>query len=262
MQTTFATVNTPGRINEDYAVCGPTWAVILDGATAPPHIDSGCIHDVPWLVRHLARGIVHHLMVEGMALPDILASAIQSTMKAHENTCDLSNPDSPSSTVGIVRVYDCALDYLVLGDSPIILRNGDQLTPVDDTRTDHLPGGRPYSFELVRRMRNTEGGFWVASTEPQAAWMALSGTTDQVTDAALMTDGITRLVEWYGYSYRTIFEILDTEGPAGLISRVRQAERESPPPHGKVHDDATAIYARSLFDSDTVSAPRSVAVSR
>ncbi len=263
MQTTFATAATPGKTNEDYAVCGPSWAVILDGATAPPHIDSGCIHDIPWLVRHLAHGIVHHLMIENnIALPDILASAIRSTMKAHEDTCDLSNPDSPSSTVAIVRVYDGALDYLVLGDSPIILRNGDKLTPVDDERTDHLPGGRPYSFELVRRMRNTEGGFWVASTEPQAAWKAISGTTDEITDVAMLTDGVTRLIEWYGYDYRGIFDVLDSQGPAGLITRVRVAEQKSPPSYGKIHDDATAVYARSLFEAETLAVPDHASAAR
>jgi hypothetical protein len=39
--------------------------------------------------------------------------------------------------------------------------------------------------------------------------------------------------------------VLERDGPAGLIHRVRDAERESPPPapgYGKQHDDATAIY--------------------
>ncbi len=40
--------------------------------------------------------------------------------------------------------------------------------------------------------------------------------------------------------------VLGTEGPAGLISRVRAAEDKDPPSHGKVHDDATALYVTAL----------------
>jgi hypothetical protein len=251
METTFATANTPGKANEDYAVCGPRWAVILDGATAPEHIDSGCIHDVPWLVRHLAAGITQHLMLDNaLSLPDILANTIKTTTQAHEDTCDLSNPDSPSSTVAIIRVRGSHLDYLVLGDSPVILRADQKVRVIKDDRTDHLPGGRPYTYELVTRMRNKSGGFWIASTNPEAAYQAVSGNTNDVTNAAMLTDGVTRLVDFYGYDWRSVLAVLDSQGPSGLISRVRTAERESPPPHGKVHDDATAIYARSLFPAE------------
>jgi hypothetical protein len=236
MQTTFATdPGSPGKPNEDYAVCGPDWAVILDGATAPAGVDSGCIHDVPWLVRHLAQGVTSELAT-GSSLPlaDILAVAIVTTCRYHAGTCDLSNPDG-------------LLDYLVLGDSPVILWRGDgTVQPVADDRTEHLPGGRPYSVELVRKHRNVPGGFWVASTRPEAAYEAISGTTAAVTSAAMLTDGVTRLADWYGASWDSVHAILQHQGPAALIRRVRQAENASPPAHGKVHDDATAIWASGI----------------
>ena len=255
MQTIFATANgIPGKPNEDYAVCGPSWAVILDGATAPPHIDSGCIHDVPWLVRHLAAGIVQRLVLNACAstLADILAGAIKQAMAAHEQTCDLSNPDSPSSTVAIIRVRDSYVDYLTLGDSPVILRTGDRIQPIKDDRTDHLPGGRPYSYELITRTRNTSGGFWVASNNPQAAYEAVSGTAEDVQDLALITDGATRLVDFYGYTWDALFTTLASRGPANLIRLVRSYEEKSPPPHGKAHDDVTAVYVRDVLSTNTM----------
>lgn len=249
MQAAFATdPGSPGKPNEDYAVCGPGWAVILDGATAPEGVDSGCVHDVPWLVRHLAADITGELAT-GSSLPlaDILATAIVSTCRYHYASCDLGNPDSPSSTVAILREREGALDYLVLGDSPVILWRGDgSAQPVADDRTDHLPGGRPYSVEFVRRHRNQPGGFWVASTKPEAAFEALSGTAEGVTSAALLTDGVTRLRNWYGMTWEDVHAILMHQGPAALIRRVRQAEDASPPASGKVHDDATAIWATGI----------------
>jgi hypothetical protein len=85
----------------------------------------------------------------------------------------------------------------------------------------------------------------VASTDPHAAHEAISGTVEDVKHVALLTDGVTRLVEHYGYSWANIFELLSSEGPFELIRRVREAERNSPPPtygYGKQHDDATAVY--------------------
>jgi hypothetical protein len=247
MQTVFATAKGDGRANEDYAACGPGWAIILDGATAPKNVDSGCMHDVPWLVRHLAAGMLRGLALGAAELPDVLAEAIRETCNAHADTCDLHNPDSPSSTAAMIRQRGDTLDYLVLGDSPVILRRGEDVQPVHDDRADHLPGGRPYSLALVREMRNAPGGFWVASTNVQAAYEAISGSADGVTEAALLTDGVTRLHDRYGASWPDLLAVLREDGPAALIGRVREAERKDAAPPGKRHDDATAILATSLL---------------
>jgi hypothetical protein len=249
MQIAFATSAGGERRNEDYGACGPCWAVLLDGATPRDDVDSGCTHDVPWLVRRLAAGIVACLLRAETALPAVLAEAIQRTCDAHARSCDLSNPDSPSATVAIVRARAEAVDYLVLGDSPVILRHGREIVPIRDDRADHLPGGRPYSAGLVRRWRNTPGGFWVASTSEQAAREAITGSAEGVTEAALLTDGVTRLVDRYGATWPELFNALEgTDGPAALIRWVREEERAAPPPLEKRHDDATAILISEIED--------------
>jgi hypothetical protein len=91
------------RPNEDYAAVGPDWAVVLDGATHFDGVDTGCVHDVPWLVGHLASALAERLILGPAKLPEILAGAIEATRSAHADTCDLANPDSPSSTVALVR---------------------------------------------------------------------------------------------------------------------------------------------------------------
>jgi Protein phosphatase 2C len=244
MRITYATESAPGRVNEDYAICGNEWAVVLDGATAPDGVASGCIHDVPWLVRHLAAGVTRRLLLDSVSLPDLLAASIEETRDAHAATCDLGNPDSPSSTVSIVRVQNGVSDYLTLGDSPIVFRAADQaLAPVADDRLGHLPGGRPYTLELVRSLRNQPGGFWVASTNPEAAHHAVTGSApfEAGTEVGIFTDGVSRLVESYGYEWEQVFSILETGGPSGLIELVRAAERERPLRGVKQHDDATAV---------------------
>ncbi|NAS22513.1 hypothetical protein GT755_12550 [Herbidospora sp. NEAU-GS84] len=247
MRITYESRPAPDRRNEDFVIGGPTWVAVLDGATAPAGVDSGCVHDVPWLVAQLASDIARGMTTRReAALADILEQAIRSTTAAHSDTCDVANPDSPSSTVAIVRRRRDLVDYLVLCDSPIVLRRSDgTLTVVDDDRTDHLPGGRPYSRELVRSLRNRPGGFWVASTRPEAAREALTGTIDAslVTGALVMTDGVSRLVQWFGKSWGDLVDTAEGLGPAGLIEQVREAEQGFEPPHrAKRHDDATAAW--------------------
>jgi len=245
LATSAGTASLP---NEDYAAAGPDWAIVLDGATHSDGVDTGCIHDVSWLVSHLAAALTAQLTLNRVSLTEALAAAIEGTCAAHADTCDLANPDSPSSTVAMVRVGKTGLEYLVLGDSAVIVKTPDRVRLVTDDRADYLqPGGRPYTRALVRSKRNTPGGFWVASTKPRAAYEARSGIASGATHVALLTDGVTRLVAHYGYDWPQIFAVLDRDGPAALIDRVRDAERKSPPPthrYGKRQDDATAVHIR------------------
>jgi protein phosphatase 2C-like protein len=233
--------------NEDLVVSGPDFVVVLDGATAPPGIESGCVHSVAWLVARLGTQLALPLLGRSEAsLADLVADAISAVRAEHEDTCDLANPDSPSSTVAMVRVSDEQVEHLVLADSPIVLCAPDQrVTLLADNRVDLLP---EYTFEAVRRLRNQPGGFWVASTEPKAAYEAVSGTTERaaVELVALLTDGASRYSERYGHTWEDLLDTLATDGPQTLIDKVRRydADAASESFRGKRHDDATAVLCR------------------
>lgn len=237
----------PGRVNEDWAASGPGWALVLDGATPAPGVATGCRHGVPWLVHHLAAALASRLTLDAAGpepapLAGLLAAAIGELRDAHAGRCDLGNPDSPSATVAMTRIRGGSLDYLVLCDSPVLLGHpGGGCTLVADDRLARLPGGPPYSADLVRASRNQPGGFWVASTDPAAAYQAVTGSAELagLTDAALCTDGVSRLAEWYGYSWPQVMARLRELGPAGLLGLLRAAERDYPHPRDKRHDDAT-----------------------
>jgi hypothetical protein len=242
---TFATRAAPGVVNEDYVAAGPDWAVVLDGATAPAGADSGCVHDVAWLVHQLAAALSAGLSrPAGESLGDVLAAAIKQVCAAHADTCDLANPDSPSSTVALARWGRGRLECLVLADSPIAvhLRDG-SIAVVEDDRIMRLPGGPPYTLELVRAQRNRPGGFWVASTSQAAAYEAVTATfpEEEVDAVAMLTDGVTRLIDRYRRTWRDVMEELRTGGPDHVIDLVRAAELAEPAGGGKAHDDATAL---------------------
>jgi Protein phosphatase 2C len=241
----FATEATPGLMNEDHVVAGPGWAVVLDGATPPPGIESGCAHGPGWLVRRLGSELAGRLAFEGdEPLPDILAASIKETAEAHAGSCALDNPDSPSSTVAMLRWSGGVAEWLVLADSPLLLDVGDRVQVIRDDRVDRLPS---YTPEAVRAARNADGGFWVASTRPIAAYEALTGETHDVRRAALLSDGAARLVERFGLmGWGDLLDLLDQDGPRELIRRTRRAEHEhrDAAMRGKQFDDATALLVR------------------
>jgi hypothetical protein len=234
------------RPNDDFVLAAEHFVIVLDGATEPVGVDSGCVHDVPWLVAHLGTNLAVLLAQEPhSALTEALRQGIAATMRDHAGQCDLRNPDSPSSTVAILRCTADAVDYLVLGDSAVVIEHGDAgLTVAHDDRTAHLT---EYSLEGVSRLRNSGEGFWVASNRPEAADEALAGSIPlaDVSRAALMTDGVTRLVERYGRSWLDLLERMEKDGPRQLVADVRAEELAAPGAYrGKLHDDVTAVFCR------------------
>lgn len=242
-RTTFASYPAPGARNEDLVIAGSDWVVVLDGATAPAGVDSGCIHDVVWLARTLGSALAADLATapEG-DLTDVLAEAIRKTRARHANTCDLSNPASPSATVAMVRRHRASFEILSLADSPIVIeRRSARAVAFMDDRIRHLAG---YTVADVEAARNVEGGFWVASTDPDAASHAVTCTVEiaDVTRLAVLTDGAARYVEQFALGdWTALLDVLDGPGPDELIRRVRAVERVAPAGREKRHDDATAV---------------------
>jgi len=248
MDQLTATRPAPGTVNDDTFLTGPRFAAVLDGCTDPGR-PSGCEHDVPWLVAHLSGHLAAQLaMAEGTSLPDVLERAIELTREDHPN-CDLSNPDSPSSTVTIIRETDEHLDYLVLADSPLLLEHTDgRVTHLVDDQVEHLPS---YTFDAVAHWRNRPGGFWVASTDPDAAHHGVTGQLprDDVRRALLMTDGVSRLVDRYEWAWDHLVTVAAKSGPTALIEAVHTQDSLVGDPTGpwpdplpgKRFDDATAV---------------------
>ncbi|MCC0580211.1 protein phosphatase 2C domain-containing protein [Streptomyces californicus] len=254
--------------NEDFAAAAPGAAVLLDGAGVAG-AETGCSHGVAWFSATLGG-----LLLSGVTsrptrpLTDCLAGAIDRVRRLHGGTCDLVHRASPTSTVVAVRVGAEVVEYLVLGDSTLLLADkGGAVTAVSDRRLDEvgrqlrgtldsLPTGTPeharalaeYRDALTGR-RNRPDGFWIAGPDSSAAEHAFAGTLPRsaLASVTLLSDGATRLVDRFELaSWREALDVINSSGPEELIRSVRAAEADDPDgrrwPRGKAHDDATVLH--------------------
>lgn len=229
------------RGNEDFVAAAPGAVVVLDGCGLPLGTDLGCAHGTAWYARSLGARLLAR-MLDGLgpqAGPPVgppegahrpgerplvarLAGAIEDVAAAHRGSCDLARPTTPAATVLALRVRGAWVDYLVLGDSTLLL------------------DGR-------RGVEAITGGPYFAAADPVVADAAITGTVSpaELDRAVLLTDGATRLADMFGDTgWDGLARLAADPGPAGLVERTRAVERTDPRatrwPRGKVHDDATA----------------------
>ncbi|WP_405393482.1 UTRA domain-containing protein (plasmid) [Streptomyces sp. NBC_01102] len=248
----------------------PTGVVVLDGLSAPKDLPMGCVHGTPWFVRQLGTTLINLIGDAEVSLQEALRAAIAEVNDLHRDSCDLDQEAVPASTVVMIRERGDVLDYLVLSDNVLVLDLGnDDIRTIVDKRVEEVaademraalqgPTGTPEHAARVsrlvtvqRHLRNRPGGYWVAATDPSAANEAITGSVQlaRVQQAALLTDGASRLVDSFGaLTWRDLLTLLRTEGPAALIARTREAELSDPVgerwPRFKRSDDATAAYLK------------------
>lgn len=253
----------PASANEDAVAVLGGFAIVADGATA--RTETGCIHGVSWFARHLVASTVQH---GGLRPSAALAEGIRDTAHAHRLTCDLASIGAPSAAVGIASVRTDVVDFLALGDVAVVVETVEGVRAVVDDRVsrtalhergvaDSLPHGSPEKAAALVQMkraelavRNTDSGFWVAMSDPEAVNHAITWSVrrDVTRRFAILSDGAARLVDTFKTrDWPAILDLLATDGPSALIHDVRASERTDPAattwPRNKISDDATVVYA-------------------
>ena len=244
MQVTLASRRSPDATsNEDFIAATAACVVVVDGASVPPELGTGCAHGTAWFARRLGTQLLALVTSQPDHSPaDNLAQAITDVAALHADTCDLDHPGTPSA-----RSRSCASNQTPSTtwswgtDDPAGAADrhpGDHRRPAGTgrrpaTRRD-APAGhrhrspRPSSAQLVteqRRHRNHPNGFWVASTDPAAAHHALVDTVarESLHRAAVLSDGATRLVDRFGLvDWSSFLAVLAEQGPDAIIAQVQR----------------------------------------
>ncbi len=250
------------RPSEDVVVVLPNAVVLLDGATSlDPGLPSGGWY-ATWLAHELSGRLVGYPDAD---LADLLAAAIKTV--ARDN--GLEPGASPSSTVALLRWNDTTVDALVLADSPVVAFTTAGTHFVTDDRLAAMPRGIGYRDRLasgagygddhltalraaatsMSRRRNTEGGFWVAEADPDAAHNAERATWPRadVHTVLMATDGVSCGVDTYHVfpDWAAVRDLANAEGPEAVLDAVRAAEHDDPHgtrwPRAKPHDDQALV---------------------
>jgi hypothetical protein len=252
------------RPSEDVVVVGPDSVVVLDGATTlRPGLPSG-----GWYAERLGEIIANRLAATpGLELAEVLAASIAELAAG----AGLVPGRSPSSTVALVRWTEDAVDALVLGDSPVVVFGATGPRVLADDRLAALPrapggyrdrlrtgggfdGGHLAALRAggsaMDRLRNREGGFWVAEADPDAAYHARTARwpRPEVRSVLVATDGVSCGVDDYRV-YSDWAAVLRQSVEFGLLSvlnAIRAAERADPAgirwPRPKKHDDQALVH--------------------
>jgi hypothetical protein len=255
--------------NEDAIAASASAIVVIDGVTAPRGMDTGCVHGTQWYANTLACEALATLARRPtIDLKCALHRTIESVAASHAGTCDLTADGTPSATIAVLREGDTHLDYLVLSDATVVIQKRDRTEAVCDRRVGDLFGDLRQAVQAApvnspersarladlvatqRRMRNVDGGYWLAGSRPEAADHALTGSIPlgEIVSAAAMTDGASRLVDLFGLmGWVEAMSKLNEHGPFGWISWVRKAEQSDSSatqwPRYKVSDDAAIAVA-------------------
>src|SRR5206468_7459019 len=122
-----------------------------------------------------------------------------------------------------------------------------------------LRGGSGYGAEHVAAVRssgaaldqwrNTEGGFWVAEADPEAATHAYTASRplSTVDSVILASDGVSCGVDDYRLfpDWPAVLELATRQGVRHVLDTVRAAERSDPDgkswPRPKPHDDDASV---------------------
>lgn len=258
--------------NEDWYIATSDVVLVLDGATI--RTDTGCIHGLPWYVHQLGSALLVSAQDRATALPDVIAAAVRQVTALHADTCDLQHPGTPSAAIGIARRNSDQLEWAVLGDITVLVDttaglqvtvdNRVSQTALDERRACDLHEiGTDAKMEAILAMkdielasRNVDGGYWIASVNPDAAAHAYTGSAplDTVRRIAVCSDGAMRALNLTSITtHAGVLAVLESGGPEMLIDQVRTAENHDPTgrrrPRNKATDDATAVVVE--FDRPT-----------
>jgi hypothetical protein len=255
------------RPTEDRVRRLPHAVVLADGATSlrDDELSGG------WYAEQLCAALAGLLTEKPFGdLKALLAHAIAALVDRH----GLVPGAAPSSTVSVLRWSDDVVDALVLADSPVVVFTDVGPCLLADERLANLavsvPGGGyrqrlragggygPEHAAALRasgartsRLRNVEGGFWVAEADPAAAAHARTGSwpREHVTTALMATDGMSCGVDDYHiFDWPQVLAHATATGPASVLAMVRAAEVTDPDgarwPRPKRHDDKTLVVVR------------------
>ena len=255
-----------GPANEDLIAWSGNLAWVIDGATSlSARQVTNRPSDAIWLVERLSQSITER-SESAASLSDILAESIDDVATAAGSEWSGTPEVPPSAAIGMVRLRERTVDFLVLADvSVITVTEAGAMEFCDDrvdrgnhvarsvmeeelSRSGDLQLARervsPLLLDHRRNNMNVNGGYWVAALDPEAADHSLRGTMECCSEVLLATDGFVRALR--PLNLYPNWESMLTPGTSlrSVADRIRKRESDDANciafPRWNTHDDLAA----------------------
>jgi hypothetical protein len=263
---------------EDIANIGSNSTWVLDGATGlnGRNIIASAESDAQWYVKWWDRFLLNNLNNIENSIQDILKEGIdqiRNEFNAHVGNEEISNIDFPSSTLSIVRWQDNILEYFILGDGTLTIRQNcgtevyrdKSINILDDKvyeRMKYLINQQGQSLYQAkanvidmlvdhRLKKNTPDGYWILEFDERAIDNGLYErieVKDEV-EILLTSDGFSAISDKYNrYPIEKLIEEARVRGLDKIYKEIRDIELGDALgekyPRFKIHDDSSAVYIR------------------
>lgn len=253
---------------------------LLDGATIPDVVERHPSYDTIWFVRELSLELSRTVCKNAAApLTELLESALSAVRPRFPELGRSGETPAffpPCSTIVLMRLVGDRLEYLLLGDSYLLLSAGGHLEVhvdrrilevADDLRREYadriaMDAENPSEEQrrLQRRLvleelsrRNIDSGYWIASDRPEAARRALQGSFSlnaHPVRVLAMSDGFAAAHTTFDLfdTWESLIEAVTETGFGNTFRRIR--ERELADPFGRAYrrpsrsDDVSALYLK------------------
>jgi serine/threonine protein phosphatase PrpC len=259
--------------NEDVVGITPSGAWVLDGATGLNgrnlvSENSDARWYVQWWNEFLYKNISNSTTLKRIIEKGIEEINIEYKKRLSGVTVD--KLDLPSSSIAIVKFHEDKIEYLMLGDCSLFMRNDENRIIKDNTvcefdnlvfdkmidivKTSNKPfkevRDRVQDIIISNRLKkNTEGGYWILDFDKDAIPNSLHGYLDIKENSSFMlaSDGFTCACERYSiFREEEILEIAEKYGIEHIYSLIRKFEEEDSNamkiPRFKIKDDSSCVY--------------------
>lgn len=266
--------------NEDICFTSESMAWVLDGASGLYKQQiTNQKSDAAWFVHQLDSYLKKHLM-DDMDINEIIRNAlieIKERFLCFPNAKSVE--DYPSCAAAILRVRNDVLEYYVMADCELLLKDkNENITKISDYRVSQFDDKAiqmaiqeakrtntsvwechdvmiPMELEN-RKMKNEKGGYFALSDNPDVCEEALMGSFDinNLTSLCLCSDGFAQYYQTMKVveDEESLFHDLETLSLANMHERMYQKQQADATltsyPRFRLTDDNTIIYGKIKKD--------------
>lgn len=262
------------KYNEDIVGVNPFGAWVLDGATGLNNKNLvSDKSDANWYVNWWNK-YLHQNIHKEITLKEIMADGIKLISDEYYgivNKDKIEKLDTPSSSISIIKFYKDKIEYFLLGDCALHLKQKDKVKIIKDRtlcyldklvydEMENLPNLSKLSYEEIkssvmktiisnRLKKNTKDGYWILDFDKEAIDNSINGFIYIKDNIKLMltSDGFSCISDRYNeIEEQELLNNIEESGIGNIYNKLRKIEEDdyltTKFPRFKINDDSSCIY--------------------